>query len=85
MLTLREMGKPQGVPRQAVDAALHAVDGSARAVAQANGDAMPTNALMRVRPRALHCAGLLAAQPPDVWQDAAESGKALGTGGLLVN
>ena len=68
--TVDEIGALQGLPAKAVAALLAALDNDGAVVSDAISDSTSINVLMRILPRALFSAGLVAKPLPDYWASA---------------
>ena len=65
--TVYEIGALQGLPAKAVAAMLRSLDNDCATLGRVIGDASSVNVLMRILPRALFSAGLVAKPLPDHW------------------
>ena len=65
--TVCEIGALQGLPANAVATMLKALDNDCATLGRVIGDASSVNVLMRILPRALFSAGLVAKPLPDHW------------------
>ena len=70
MTTVKELGRLQGWPTECVTRMINCPEVSLKHVRHSIGNGMTVTVLVRLLPRALYCAGLLAEKPVDVWKHA---------------
>ena len=70
MTNTKELGRLQGWPTTCVERMLRCPGVAQKHVGHAIGNGMTVNVVLRLLPRVLYSAGLLAAKPEDKWKHA---------------